>query len=509
MEGKLKTVAYCRVSTNKEEQLDSLEGQRSFFQVYAKKHNYDLINIYADEGKSGTTMKKRLQLQQLLIDGRRNEFELVLIKDVSRLARNTVDFLTSIRRLKSYGIRVVFVNYDHTSSDSSEFMLTMLSAIAQEESANTSKRIKFGKKVNAEKGRVPNLCYGYDKINGKNYELEINKKEAEVVGKIFEMYTEELIGTNRIAKRLNQKGIKTKRNCQWTQTAIRRILSNEIFIGKVINQKEEVVDFLTSKRSRLAEDKWIVVNNPELQIVPKDTFEKANLMLEKRKSKYSKSSKRTSDKHVFSKLIWCKDCNYNYRRTVRKYKNTYIRWVCNGRNSQGVDFCSNKNSVEEKQLLDAISKYIIDTLKDKPRCRGIIISEFYKKFKKKNHDFLMEEDYKKQLSKLDLVRNKYIQLYKGDIISLNELETYIASIEDEKKSINGKLSLLGKAGSNIKLFRQASEEILSNLNVIVEESFISNVQCRKLIDRILIGEDGIVDVYIQDFSRKPGFESSF
>ncbi|HHX55885.1 MAG TPA: recombinase family protein, partial [Clostridiales bacterium] len=198
----MKTVAYCRVSTNKEEQLDSLEGQRSFFQVYAKKHNYDLINIYADEGKSGTTMKKRLQLQQLLIDGRRNEFELVLIKDVSRLARNTVDFLTSIRRLKSYGIRVVFVNYDQTSSDSSEFMLTMLSAIAQEESANTSKRIKFGKKVNAEKGRVPNLCYGYDKINGKNYELEINKKEAEVVGKIFEMYTEELIGTNRIAKRL-------------------------------------------------------------------------------------------------------------------------------------------------------------------------------------------------------------------------------------------------------------------------------------------------------------------
>ena len=239
MEGKLKTVAYCRVSTNKEEQLDSLERQRSFFLGYAKKHNYDLINIYADEGKSGTTMKKRLQLQQLLIDGRHNKFELVLIKDVSRLARNTVDFLTSIRELKSYGIKVVFVNYDQTSSDSSEFMLTMLSAIAQEESASISKRIKFGKRVNAEKGRVPNLCYGYDKIKGRYYELEINKKEAEVVSKIFEMYTEDLIGTNGIAKLLNQKGIKTKRNCQWTQTAVRRILSNEIFIGKVVNQKRK------------------------------------------------------------------------------------------------------------------------------------------------------------------------------------------------------------------------------------------------------------------------------
>ena len=104
----MKTVAYCRVSTNKEEQLDSMESQRSFFLEYAKRHDYNLIHIYADEGKSGTRIKNRLQLQQLLIDGKDNKFELVLIKDVSRLARNTVDFLTSIRKLKSYGVKVVF-----------------------------------------------------------------------------------------------------------------------------------------------------------------------------------------------------------------------------------------------------------------------------------------------------------------------------------------------------------------------------------------------------------------
>lgn len=498
----MRTVAYCRVSTNKEEQLDSLERQRIFFLEYAKKHNYDLINIYADEGKSGTTMKKRLQLQQLLIDGKHNEFELVLIKDVSRLARNTVDFLTSIRKLKSYGIRVVFVNYDQTSSDSSEFMLTMLSAIAQEESANISKRIKFGKKVNAKKGRVPNICYGYDKINGKYYELEINKKEAEVVRKIFEMYTQELMGTNRIAKILNQKGIKTKRNCQWTQTGVRRILCNEIFIGKVVNQKEEVVDFLTGKRNKIAKDKWIVVNNPELQIVSEDVFGKANDILEQRKIEYNKTSRRTSDKHIFSKLIWCKNCNYNYRRTVRKYKNTYIRWVCNGRNSNGVNFCSNKNSIDETQLLDATRKYFLDVLKDMPKCRENIISEFYKTFKRKDHYFLMEKDYKKQLEKLLIARNKYIRLYKEDIISLNELQTYITSIEKEKECINGKLRSLSKSGSNIKLIKQVVEEKFCNLNVIIERSFISNVQYRKLIDRILVGEDGIVDIYIHDFSRK-------
>ena len=136
----MKAVAYCRVSTNKEEQLDSLESQQTFFAEYAKRNGLELIRIYADEGKSGTKMKNRTELLRLLSDAGKDLFETVLIKDVSRLARNTLDFLTSIRGLKSLGIKVIFVNYDQTSSDSSEFMLTMLSAIAQEESANTSRR---------------------------------------------------------------------------------------------------------------------------------------------------------------------------------------------------------------------------------------------------------------------------------------------------------------------------------------------------------------------------------
>ena len=177
----MKAVAYCRVSTNKEEQLDSLESQQSFFQEYAKRNQYNLVKIYADEGKSGTKMKNRTQLLRLLSDARTHQFEVVLIKDVSRLARNTVDFLTSIRKMKALGIKVIFVNYDQTSSDSSEFMLTMLSAIAQEESSNTSKRVKFGKRQNAENGRVPNFVYGYDKIPRDYFNLTINEQEAKVV----------------------------------------------------------------------------------------------------------------------------------------------------------------------------------------------------------------------------------------------------------------------------------------------------------------------------------------
>lgn len=141
----LRAAAYCRVSTNKAEQLDSYSAQQDFFKEYCQRHEFQLLRIYGDEGKSGTKMKNRKQLLELLADAERGLYDIVLIKDPSRLARNTVDFLTSVRKLKACGVQVTFVNYDLSSSESSEFMLTMLSAIAQEESANMSRRVKLGR----------------------------------------------------------------------------------------------------------------------------------------------------------------------------------------------------------------------------------------------------------------------------------------------------------------------------------------------------------------------------
>lgn len=502
MEAKLKTVAYCRVSTNKEEQLDSLESQRSFFLEYAKKNQYELINIYADEGKSGTRIKNRLQLQQLLIDAKENKFELVLIKDVSRLARNTVDFLTSIRKLKSCGIKVVFVNYDQTSSDSSEFMLTMLSAIAQEESANTSKRIKFGKRVNAEKGRVPNFCYGYDKIKGDYFSLEINEEEAEVVKKIFKMYTKENLGSGRIAKKLNQKGIKTKRDCEWTQTAVTRILTNELYIGKVVNAKEEVVDFLTGKREKNDEDKWIVVDKSELQIISEKTYYEASVILKKRKAKYDKTRKRTSDKYTFSKLIWCDQCGYHYRRIVRTYKNTYIRWVCNGRNSKGIDSCSNNSVIDEEKLIIEITNYICNVLDNESKCEKYLTARAFKMFKERNMNNLNEKDYHRKLNKLQKERKKYINLYKEDIICLYELQAFIAEIKDEMYYLNKEIELINKKISKKEIIESVVLKIFLNLDKLIKEHKFTNNEMRKIIEKIIVDKEGLINIYIRNLTME-------
>lgn len=220
--------AYCRVSTDKADQLNSLEAQKEFFTEYTKRTGDTLVRLYADEGISGTKIKNRKEFLRMMADAERGFFDLVVVKDISRFARNTVDLLQNVRKLKSLGIETVFLTANMTSMGNSEFVLTIFGALAQEESANTSKRVKFGKKMNAEKGRVPNLVYGYDKMIGDYFNLEINQEEAEVIRQIFKWYINEGYGAARISIFLNERGLKTKRNCQWSQNAVCRILTNEL-----------------------------------------------------------------------------------------------------------------------------------------------------------------------------------------------------------------------------------------------------------------------------------------
>ena len=184
----MRIAAYCRVSTDKEEQLDSLENQKEFFSEYAEKHGHTLIRLYADEGISGTSLKKRNEFLRLIKDARLGLFESVVVKDISRFARNTVDFLQSIRELKALGVNIIFITANMQSLGESEFVLTIFGAMAQEESANLSKRVKFGKKINAQKGRVPQRIFGYDRID--NFTLKINYHEAQVVREIYRLYLE-------------------------------------------------------------------------------------------------------------------------------------------------------------------------------------------------------------------------------------------------------------------------------------------------------------------------------
>ncbi len=514
----MKAAAYCRVSTKQEEQLDSLESQQKFFLEYAARNEYELVHIYADEGKSGTKMKNRTQLLNLLKDASSGEFDLILIKDISRLARNTVDFLTSIRRLKAWGIKVIFVNYDQTSSESSEFMLTMLSAIAQEESANTSKRVKFGKKQNARLGRVPNLVYGYDKIPGEYFDLRINEKEAKVVKRIFDLYIRGQKGASKIAEILNSERIKTKKGCSWNQSSICRILDNEIYIGKVINGKEEIEDFLTGKRIKREEENWFVTYKPELQIIDEETYSKAqNLKANRRKAGKTPGTAETG-KHLFSQLIICSECSGYFRRLSRTYKNTITTWVCSTRNKNGTTSCSNAISLREEELIDTIHGYFAMVFQENQAVAETMLREG--KLLEVDETLLKIQNLKKEIIKKEKERNKYIELYTFEVISLSELKLHTSRIENELSNLNEQLfireSQTGYEGGNVNLpehLPSEEKDLVSYeanqkdtedkiLKSYIRKTFSDNINLRRIIERIDADEKGNIIIEIKKLAQK-------
>lgn len=490
--------AYCRVSTDKEDQLNSLEAQKKFFTEYTQNNNHNLVGLYADEGISGTKIKNRTEFQRLMRDAQKGLFEMVVVKDISRFARNTVDFLQSIRQLKALNIETVFLTANQTVLGNSEFILTIFGALAQEESANTSKRIKFGKKINAEKGRVPNLVYGYNKISGEYFTLEINQEEAKTVREIFNLYTNEEMGTARIANTLNDRGIKTKRGFSWTQNAIARILTNSIYVGQIVNGKEEIQDFLTSKRRKKEETDWYVANRPELRIVSDEIFERAGRIMETRKNTFVNNHERQSSKHLFSTLIKCRECGYSFRRTC--YRGCY-RWVCSVRNTQGAAVCPNAVILDEQLLIDNLQSYFSGILKDKDTMIKNIVSEFNRVYREKAENELCGAELEKRQSDLEKRRQKYMDMYVDELISREELNTKLKSINSELEQVHNELSVAEYNLSRGEMLDDILGKTFSGIEQITDVASMSNAQLKKIINRIEVDKDGHIDIFLNLFSE--------
>ena len=489
--------AYCRVSTDKEDQLNSLETQKEFFLEYTKRTGDNLIKLYADEGISGTKIKNRKEFQRMLADAEKGLFDMVVVKDISRFARNTVDLLQSVRKLKALGIETQFLTANMTSMGNSEFVLTIFGALAQEESANTSKRIKFGKKMNAEKGRVPNIVYGYDKTIGDYFNLSINEQEASVIRQMYKWYTEEGFGGAKIANMLNERGIKTKRGNNWSQNSICRILTNDIYTGKIINGKEEIADFLTGQRKEKDESEWLVTVRPELRIIDDETFDKAQEILRGRHDSFKLTHERQSNKYLFSTLIKCKDCGWSFRRTVRQYKNTYVRWVCSGHNGRGADSCPNAVTVDEEELIQVLQEYFQDVLSKKKKVIDHVIKEFQRVYKAKDENIEYEKELNAELNKLRKSREKYIDMYTDDLISREELNEKIGGMRKEIERLENELKMVSYHLTKGEQLEAILNSTFKQMEDITDVHEMTNTQLKRLIQKIEVDKDGNVDIYLR------------
>ncbi len=417
--------------------------------------------------------------------------------DISRFARNTVDLLQNIRRLKAMGIETQFLTANMTNMGDSEFVLTIFGAMAQEESANTSKRVKFGKKINAEKGRVPNLVYGYDKIPGDYFNMAINPEEAKVIRQIYQWYTQEGYGASRIAAMLNNQGYQTKRSCQWSQNAVCRILSNEIYTGKIINGKQEVTDFLTGQRMEKEKTDWMVMERPDLKIVEPEEFQQARKIRESRGQAFRVNRERQSNRHLFSTLIKCRECGWSFRRTVRTYKNTYVRWVCSGHNEKGAESCPNATAVEEDELIAVLQTYFSEIVKQKKQVIRHVTGEFQRVYRAKDENMEYEKELNAQLAKLQKTRQKYMDMYTDDLISRDELNAKLGGTRQEIERLEKELKLVSYNLTKGAQLENVLNTTFQQIEDITDVRQMTNAQLKRVIQKIEVDKDGNVDIYLR------------
>ena len=492
----MKIAAYCRVSTHTSEQLDSLENQKIFFDDFAEKNGFRLVKIYADEGISGKQINNRTEFQKMLEDAKLNIFDMVVVKDISRFARNTVDFLNSVRDLKSLGIDVKFLSNNQTILGDSEFILTIFSAMAQEESANLSKRVKFGKKVNAQKGRVPTRVYGYKRVN--NFTLVPDEHESEIVKTIFDMYVNKGIGAGGIARNLCINNIPSKITGSpesWNGKTIRRILSNSIYIGKHINNKYEIKNYLTGERSVLPEIQHIHHERPGFRIISEEIFNAAQDKLKRSnnlyKNKYTHITGRESSRHIFSALIRCENCGLAFSRKSYTYKKTRTFWICPGFNNRGSHFCDNRTVIEESDMLNNLKNQFGDIINDKPEFINETLSDYNKNISgnKSGYDFNKTE---KQISKLNSEKEKRKTMYINGIIDIEELKTSSDIIDKKIYEFEKILKIKDNLGSG-------TEEIVSEIELLLNMENWNNMALKRLIDCITVSKNGDVSTIFKNY----------
>ncbi|NCC08062.1 MAG: recombinase family protein [Clostridia bacterium] len=351
--------------------------------------------------------------------------------------------------------------------------------------------------MNAEKGCVPNIVYGYDKTVGDYFNLEINEQEAAVVRQIYTWYLTDGYGGAKIAKMLNENGLRTKRSCTWSQNAVCRILTNELYSGKIINGKQEISDFLTGQRAEKDETDWIVTERPDLRIIEPEQYEKAVQLMTERGKMFKVDRERQSNKHLFSTLIKCKDCGRSFRRTVRVYKNTYVRWVCSGHNGQGADSCPNCTSVDEDELIDALQKYFSEVLKSRKNIIAHVVSEFNRLYKAKNGNVEYEKDLRQRLLKLNKTRQKYMDMYADDLITRQELNDRIGGMKDESAKLENDLKLVAFNIDKGEQLEGLIKKTFDTIENITDVRQLTNAQLKQVIKKIEMDKDGNVDIYLR------------
>jgi len=491
-----RVAAYCRVSTEQDDQLNSLENQKRYFEKYIGDNiDWEFCGLYVDEGISGTSVEKRAGFQQMVKDAEAKKFDLLLTKEISRFARNTLDSILYTRKLKELGVGVFFMNDNiNTLDPDAELRLTIMSSIAQEESRKTSERVRWGQKRRMEQGVVFGYgVFGYDLKGGK---LAINEGEAKTVRLIFDLYAAGM-GSHSICKELENRGIPSPNGgARWDNHTVLRILKNEKYVGVLKQKKLITTSYLTHRRKRNeGEENFIIVENSHVPIVDRGVFDRVQAEIGRRQ-RVSVDKGRYSNRYVWSGKIKCAYCNSTFKpkNVPLKSGESSLLWMCSEADRYGKEKVSaggqkvgcNCKTVHERALRAnflAVLNMVIEN-------KDLVVEELRKAVRKAIDESPDKSSEIKEIGagmdKIAARKSKLIELYTDGLISREEFKKTNEQYDKQLAVLYSELAVLKQDNKTVENLRQKFDNVDRVIENLVRLKEFGDSICGEVLSKVVV-----------------------
>lgn len=516
---RLRVAAYARVSTNDEDQIKSYDSMVTYYTDMIKKNpDWDFVEVYADKASTGTKAETRENFQRLIADCLAGKIDLVIAKSLSRFARNTLDTLKYVRQLRERHIAVYFEVEKINTMKDGEFLLTILSSVAQQEVENTSAYVKKGLKMKMKRGEMVGFhgCLGYD-YDYKTKTLSINEKGAEVVRLMFERYVSG-VGSTMIANELNRKGIPTLKGNPWTTSSVMGVINNEKYTGDILLGKTFTVDPISKRRlENLGEEDRFFIKDHHPPIISREIFEKAQEIRNKRNGGRKHKvligkREKYSRQFAFSSMLKCGFCGTSLTRRCWHSNSKYrkVIWQCHKFVKDGKRSCPDSKGIPEQVIEEAfVESYRQLTTNNKQ-----VMNEFLRRMEAEVIDGTNQKYFDKAIKDENQYKEKRRKLVEKYIDGEIDKEIYESTDREYKIKLSETRAQIDYYDNQLQdqeNLRRRVEEFKKALseNKVLEE-FDRGV-FESIVEKVIIGgidDDGKKDPYRITFIYKNGFNDT-
>ena len=504
----LRVTFYARVSTDQDEQINSLENQVQYYtELIQSKPNWKFVPGYVDEGISGGSTKKRDNFNRMIRDAKAGMFDFIITKEISRFSRSTLDSIRYTQELLDYNVGVFFQNDNINTLDTdSEFRLVIMAGVAQDEIRKLSERLKFGFRQAIKNGHVlgNDKLYGYDK---KDCVLTVNEEEAEIVRIIFDLYGNQRLGTRTISKRLMELGHTSREGNAFNTLTIRHILENPKYKGWYCGNKSQSVDYRTKRDILLDESEWVTYPDPSIPaIVSEELWNRANALYKRRREEMKSHSSGLSfhNRYPYSTKIYCEEHGTTFhRQVIQTKKGQQEVWQCKVYRSHGRAACS-APQIRSSDLDFILSDIFKELIRDKQKIIDSLVTVLTNIPKEVDYGKLRGQ-VENEMDDLERKKNRLLDLSIAGALTVEEFKERNDAFNAQILACQGKLTAIRQEEESrsseeldIPAIRQALDRALSFTGDI-DTALVATI-----LDRVVVKRESTKDAIRLDIFLKLG-----